>query len=246
VAKTVTGFHAIEETLKTNTSKGILYLPFANDNRNDKLVLLAKNSKNIEIKRVSKEQLEKLSGNKGHRGALLELNETQKVGKEITVKEFLENLPKDKGALVLVLDGITDVHNLGAVLRSCDQFSVDLVIIPQRRSAQSNETVSRISSGASLHVRTAKVTNIVREIEILQEHGFWVYGADMAGDSLYETKFAQRTLLIVGSEESGLGQLVTKRCDHIVTIPTSGNIDSLNVSVATGILLFEIRRQQNS
>ncbi len=101
-------------------------------------------------------------------------------GKSTTVKEFVKGLSDDQGALVLILDGITDPQNLGAILRSADQFSVDLVIMPDRRSAQANETVNRISSGAAQYVPMSVVTNLVREMEILQEHGFWVYGADMA------------------------------------------------------------------
>lgn len=246
MAKIVTGFHAIEETLKVSSSKGVLYVGSANDPRTKKIISLLDKKGNVEIKRASKEQLEQLSRKKGYRGPILELFEASKSDKEITVEEFLDSLEEDQGALVLLLDGITDVHNLGAILRSADQFSVDLVIIPQRRSAQANETVSRISSGASAYVKTATVNNVVREIERLQKHNFWAYGADMAGSSLFETSFANRTLLIVGSEDTGLGQLVTKKCDHIISIPTSGNIDSLNVSVATGILLYEIRRQQSS
>jgi 23S rRNA (guanosine2251-2'-O)-methyltransferase len=145
---------------------------------------------------------------------------------------------------VVVLDGITDVHNLGAILRSCDQFSVDLVVIPQRRRAQQSSAVHRVSSGASQHVPLVSVSNIVREIELLQKNGYWAYGADMEGENLHTTRFSDKTVLILGSEGEGLSQLVRKRCDYIVSIPTTGHIDSLNVSVAAGILLYEFRRQK--
>jgi 23S rRNA (guanosine2251-2'-O)-methyltransferase len=89
------------------------------------------------------------------------------------------------------------------------------------------------------------VTNLVREMEILQEHGFWIYGADMGGDDLHKVVFPQRTAIVMGAEGDGMSQLVSKRCDHLVSIPTTGHIDSLNVSVATGVLLYEVRRQQS-
>jgi 23S rRNA (guanosine2251-2'-O)-methyltransferase len=143
---------------------------------------------------------------------------------------------------VLILDGITDPHNLGAILRSCDQFAVDMVIIPERRSVQANETVIKISSGAAQYVPLAPVININREIDLLKDNGFWVYGADMNGDSSYETKYANRTVIIMGNEGSGISRLSREKCDFISSIPMTGHIDSLNVSVAAGILLYEVRR----
>ena len=141
-----------------------------------------------------------------------------------------------------MLDGITDPHNLGAILRSADQFGVDLVIIPERRSVQANETVQKVSSGAAQYVKMSVVTNLSREIAYLKENGFWVYGADMSGNSSYEEKFSKRSVIVMGSEGDGISQLVRKNCDYITSIPMQGHIDSLNVSVATGILLYEYRR----
>jgi 23S rRNA (guanosine2251-2'-O)-methyltransferase len=146
--------------------------------------------------------------------------------------------------VVLVLDEITDPQNLGAILRSCDQFSVSLVVIPERRSVQVNETVVKVSSGAAQYVPVSVVTNINRELEYLKANGFWVYGADMGGKVTYKTVFPKKTVLVMGNEGKGLSQLTQKLCDMLVSIPMTGHIDSLNVSVAAGILLYEIRRQQ--
>jgi 23S rRNA (guanosine2251-2'-O)-methyltransferase len=243
----IVGFHAIEESLKDSNVQGTLYICRNMEKRNERLISMAKMNKQVAVRKIAKVEMDRLAKTDNHRGALLitKISKESSFTAEISVKNFLLTLKEDSKALVLVLDGITDVHNLGAILRSADQFSVDLVVIPQRRSAQTNETVARISSGASRYVKIATVTNIVREIETLQKEGFWVYGADMGGSSLFTTKFPARTVLVVGSEGSGLSQLVTKRCDHIVAIPTTGNIDSLNVSVATGILLYEVRRQNS-
>ncbi len=239
----IVGFHAINEALRT-IERGTLYLCPAIERRNEQLATLARQKRGITIRKVDKNEIERLSGGAPHKGALLVISTGGNRGGSLSVSDFLDNLKEDEGALVLALDGITDVNNLGAILRSADQFSVDLVVIPQRRSAQLNQAVQRVSSGAAQYVTTATAVNLVRELELLQKSGFWVYGADMGGEAVTNVKFPPRTVLVMGSEEKGLGQLTTRRCDQIVSIPTSGNIDSLNVSVATAILLYEFRRQQ--
>ena len=246
----ILGFHAIEEALKQAPSGSILYICRNMEKRNDRLESLAKTTAGVYVRKIAKVEMDRMTQGADHRGALLELARARESMSSsskknvVTVKDFLGGLGDDKPALVLILDSITDVHNLGAILRSADQFSVDLVIVPERRSAQANETVLRVSSGAAQYVPVATVTNLVREIEALQKHGFWVYGADMGGTAIHATRFPARTALVMGSEGDGMSQLVAKRCDHIVSIPTSGHIDSLNVSVAAGILLYEFRRQQ--
>jgi 23S rRNA (guanosine2251-2'-O)-methyltransferase len=246
----ILGFHAIEESLKQAPAGSVLYICRNMEKRNSRLEALARQNKFVTIRKIAKIELDRMTQNADHRGAMLELREARDARginsvskKSLTVKEFLADLPEDKPALVLALDGITDVHNLGAIMRSADQFSVDLVLVPERRSAQATDTVHRISSGAAQYVPIATVSNLVREIELLQKHNFWVYGADMAGETCFHTQFPLRTVLVLGSEGAGLSQLVSKRCDHAVSIPTTGHIDSLNVSVAAGILLYEIRRQ---
>lgn len=162
----------------------------------------------------------------------------------ISFSEELKRLEQLDRGVVLILDGITDPQNFGAILRSADMFGVDLVITPVRRSVQLNPTVVKVSSGAAQYVRVATVTNLVRSIQQLQEIGYWVYGADMGGDSLLSTTFNPKCAIVMGSEGDGVGRLVRESCDHMVSIPTKGHIDSLNVSVAAGILLFETYRQQ--
>ena len=245
----IVGFHAIEEALKDAPPGSVLYVCRNMEKRNNRLESLARQNGSVAVRKIAKIEMDRMVKNTDHRGAMLELgtgserrNASGSIS-SISVKDFLTNLPDDRPAVVLALDGITDVNNLGAIMRSADQFSVDLVMVPERRSAQANETVLRISSGAARYVPIAGVTNLVRELELLQKHNFWVYDADMKGDSSHSTKFPPRTVLVMGSEGDGLSQLVEKRCDHLVAIPTTGHIDSLNVSVATGILLYEIRRR---
>ncbi len=147
--------------------------------------------------------------------------------------------------IVVILDSITDPHNVGAILRSCDQFGASLVIIPEHNSASDiagNEVIGRTSAGASAWVPVAIVNNLVRAAEQLKQAGFWVYGADAGGQNCRTIDFAEKSVLIMGSEGTGIASLLEKQCDTIVSIPTCGKIDSLNVSVAAGVLLYELSK----
>lgn len=199
------------------------------------------------VKKVSEVELNRLAGTEDHRGAVLDLGarSSQSQGgrlKEVSIIDFCKSLKDGQSALVLALDEITDPHNLGAILRSADQFSASLIVVPERRSASANETVIRISSGAAQYVTMSTVTNLARELDVLKDYGFWVYGADMNGENSYNMEFPKRTVIVMGSEGSGMRSLVRTKCDHMLSIPMSGHIDSLNVSVAAGILMYEYRR----
>lgn len=163
--------------------------------------------------------------------------------KSINFNEALKSITKDT-ALILILDEITDPQNFGAILRSADQFSVDLVVVSSRKSAGKNETVVKVSSGAAVYVPVAVVANIGHAIETLKKYGFWVYGADMSGISILKTNLSGKTAIVMGSEGKGLHRLIRERCDALISIPSNGHVDSFNVSVAAGIIMYEIRRQQ--
>lgn len=241
------GVHVIEEGLKQAASGSVLYLCRGMRGHTEALERQAVLTGKVIIKKIAKVEMDRMVDQADHRGAVLELASTDKGPSKIqmsTIKEFCAKLKDDESALVLVLDELTDPQNLGAILRSADQFSVSLVVIPERRSAQANSTVVKVSSGAAQYVPMAVVTNLNREIENLKSNGFWVYGADMAGKESFKTVFPKRTVLVMGNEGKGLRDLTKSLCDQIVSIPTTGHIDSLNVSVATGILLYEVRRQQ--
>ncbi len=242
----ITGIHAIEEALKTASRGSTLYL-LRGDKRNSSLEFKAMATGKTAVKKVSEVELNRLAGTEDHRGAVLDLGarSAQSQGgrlREVSILDFCKGLKDDQSALVLALDEITDPHNLGAILRSADQFSASLIVVPERRSASANETVIRISSGAAQYVTMSTVTNLARELDVLKDHGFWVYGADMNGENSYNMKFPKRTVIVMGSEGSGMRSLVRTKCDHMLSIPMSGHIDSLNVSVAAGILMYEYRR----
>ena len=145
--------------------------------------------------------------------------------------------------LLVVLDGVEDPHNLGAIIRTAHAVGADAVVIPERRSAPLTETVARSAAGALEHLPVARVTNISRALEDLKRAGFWIYGLDERALTPYtEANFAARTVLVLGAEGAGLHELVKKHCDLLLRIPMAGAVSSLNVSVAAGVVLFEWRR----
>ena len=159
------------------------------------------------------------------------------------LRGLLADLAQRPAALIVVADGITDPANLGSITRSAEQFGADLLVVPGRRAARFGDTVMRVSAGAAAHVTTVSVPNVAAALEQLKRAGFWIHGADLAGEPLDQVRFAPRVALVLGSEGSGLHELVRRRCDHLLRIPTTGKLDSLNVAVAAAILMYEIRRQ---
>lgn len=238
----LTGFHAIEELIKAGKAKGPLLVANAGP-RAQEIMNLARDH-NIRINRAGEHELERID--RGHRGIALFIDDGVALNSETTVKAFLAGLEEGEDALVLILDSITDPHNYGAILRSCDQFGVGLVVVGNRRSAKDADTVSKTSAGAAAWVPTAAVPNLVRAAELLKEAGFWIYGADMGGKAAYDLALTGRIALAMGSEGSGLARLLRETCDDMVSIPTVGRVDSLNVSVAAGVLLYEASRQRRS
>ncbi|MDR0448255.1 MAG: 23S rRNA (guanosine(2251)-2'-O)-methyltransferase RlmB [Treponema sp.] len=233
----LSGFHAIEERIKSGLSCGPL-LAAKPGPRARKLVDLAAAYK-IRVDRVGTADLDRLAPD--HRGIILETAAIKASGCT-SLESFLTGLENRPNALVLILDEITDPHNYGAILRSCDQFAVDLVISRRRRNAKNAPIIAQTSAGASAWVAAAEEANLVRAVELLKEMNFWVYGAGMEGQKVYDLDLRGRIALVMGGE-AGLTRLLRERCDSIAAIPCRGRIDSLNVSVAAGILLYEVSRQ---
>ena len=146
--------------------------------------------------------------------------------------------------LLVLLDGVEDPHNLGAIIRTAHAAGAAAVLVPDRRAAGLTETVAKAASGALEHLPIVRIGNVTQALETLKKRGFWIYGLDERGSSLYsDTDFAVPTVLVLGGEGRGLHELVKKHCDVLVRIPMAGEISSLNVSVAAGIVLFEWRRR---
>lgn len=237
----LTGFHAIEELIKSGKAKGPLLV--ANAGPRARAVMSLATEHKVPINRTGEHELDRIA--RGHRGIAL-LIEGGAETNETTVEEFIANLEEGRDSLVLILDSITDPHNYGAILRSCDQFGADLVIVQTRRSAKDAEVVSKTSAGASAWMPIAPIPNLVRAAQLLKDAGFWIYGADMGGVPADEKDLTGRTALVMGSEGTGLSRLLRETCDEIISIPAHGRVDSLNVSVAAGVLLYEIARQKRA
>ncbi|MDC7240838.1 MAG: 23S rRNA (guanosine(2251)-2'-O)-methyltransferase RlmB [Spirochaetales bacterium] len=247
--RVVTSYHSIIESMKT--ANGCLYLS-KNNKRISQLEETAK-KKGIKIEKITPAEMDKMSGADGHKGAVFV--EKPSAGpasgsdkgaalRYKDLKEFIAAREGDNQLLVLLLDGITDPHNLGAILRSADQFSVDLVLLPANRSVGINATVAKVSVGAHAWVPTIQVNNAARALEALKDAGFWIYGADMGGSTAAATDLTGKTCIVMGSEGKGISRLLKEKCDTMVSIPMNGHVDSLNVSVAAGILMYEVVRQR--
>lgn len=248
----VTGFHAIEETLRSGafTNEGAKpHLAYANPGPRVKKILADAKKRGIPCREVTAAELNRLvaplcESAKDHRGIVLVIEGVAKSEQNFVQFDEVLALLREKGsAVVLVLDSVTDPHNVGAIIRSCDQFGADLVVIPERRGVSESEIIARSSAGATAWVPTAVVPNLPRAVELLKDAGFWIYGADAGGIPAHEQKLVGKTALVMGSEGSGIGRLLKEKCDAIISIPTCGKLDSLNVSVAAGVLLYEVRRQ---
>jgi len=240
VSEQIYGFHSIEEALQRGAGTGTLLI--SRQGARISQIRATAEKKGVPVSEVDDAELTRLCGSEAHRGILLVL-ERPTASQKSSLKHHMEALESET-SLVLVLDGITDPQNLGAILRSADQFRTELVIIPARRSAQENQTVSKVSSGASEYVPLVVVPNISTSLELLKEKGFWIYGADAEGQSTGSLELKGKICLVMGGEGTGLHRLVKEKCDFLISIPSAGHVDSFNVSVAAGILLFEARRQQ--
>lgn len=242
IVHTLLGYHPIEELLKSKNISGTLYLRRKPEKRLLQLKIEAETA-GVSVQEVDSAELDRRSGKRDHRGALLEYTFINKE-RSGDLAQVLEN-SGDKNSLLLVLDGITDPHNLGAIIRSADQFSADGIIIAARRSAPISQVTAASSAGAVSYVPVCVVSNLVRAVKELKSRDYWVYGAEMGGRKLPEVSLEGKVVIILGSEGKGISRLLSEMCDDHVAIPAKGHVDSFNVSVAAGIIMYEIRRQQN-
>ncbi|HEY3054187.1 MAG TPA: 23S rRNA (guanosine(2251)-2'-O)-methyltransferase RlmB [Thermoanaerobaculia bacterium] len=190
----------------------------------------------VPVRQLSAEQIEHLAGRGVHNGIVADVSEASYVS-------FEDVLAAEKTNFILILDGITDPQNLGAILRVADGFGVDLVVIPQHESVGLTPAAVKASAGASQWVPVAQVTNLARTIETLKEEGYWIYAAAANGDRPDEIDFNGKVALVMGSEGKGIRRNVLEHCDRIVTIPMQGHVDSFNVATAAAVLCYEVRRQ---
>ncbi len=240
------GFHSIISSIRAKPqSLETIYIDSKRqDKRAQELINLASLHK-IKIKMASSSELSSLSSTDSHQGVIA----TIKTKTMPTLKDLINELEAKANATILVLDGITDPHNLGAIIRTADCFGVDAIILPKNNSANiDNPVVAKVSSGAINNISVITVNNISQTLDTLKQHQFWIAGTalDPIAVNLYEFKPSNKMVWVMGNEGTGIRRLVTEHCDYLVTIPMLGKTQSLNVSVATGIVLSYINFTQKS
>jgi 23S rRNA (guanosine2251-2'-O)-methyltransferase len=238
-----TGIHAVREALEAGSAfDRIVIAKGRQDSRIESIVELAR-ERGIAVRFEDRGQLDRLANSRDHQGVVA----IAAARAAATLDDVLDRANHSKGqpGLVVLLDGVEDPHNLGAIIRTALAAGAHGVVIPERRAAGLTDTVARASAGALAHLPIAKVTNLVRTMEELKEAGYWLVGLDEEGQKSYtEVDYTSPTGIVMGSEGKGLHELTRKRCDFVVSLPTTGPVKSLNVSVATGVVLFEALRQR--
>lgn len=235
------GRNPVREAFRAGKTIEKIYLPKGEiDFQLSAVYKLAKEAR-VPVSYIDRFTMDQLSKNGNHQGVLAQITDF-----EYSTLDDIISLADSRGEklLVVLLDGITDPHNLGAIIRSAECFGAHGVVIPKHRSVGVNDTVVKVASGATEHLPVAKVTNINDAIRALKERNVWVYACAFDGKAPKCADFTDDTAIVVGSEGDGIKRLTKELCDDVVTIPEYGKINSLNASVATGVVLYEAARQR--
>jgi 23S rRNA (guanosine2251-2'-O)-methyltransferase len=241
----LTGIHAVREALEAQRPfDRIVIAKGRQDTRVEQLVQLA-HKQGIAVRFEDRGQLDRLANSKDHQGVVA-LAAARAAATLEDILTCANRSPGHKGLIVL-LDGVEDPHNLGAIIRTTLAAGAHGVVVPERRAAGLTDTVARASAGALAHLPVAKVTNLARTMEELKEADYWLVGLDEEAEKSYtEADYTSPLGIVLGGEGKGLHELTRKRCDFLVSLPTTGPVRSLNVSVAAGVVLFEALRQRSS
>lgn len=234
----VVGRNAVIETIKSDRTIECIYVNKGSKEGSINSIIKLAKQKKLVIKEVDKKKLDSISGNMVHQGVVAKVTPY----KYFEVSDILaEAKEKNESPFIIILDEIEDPHNLGSIIRTAELCGAHGIIIPKRRNVGVTSTVFKSSVGAIEHVKVAKVTNINNVIDELKEQNIWVYAADIAGTEYsFDVDFSGGCALVIGSEGRGISKLTLKKCDKIVKIPMVGKINSLNASVAGGIMMYEV------
>ena len=235
------GIHAVKRRLQQAPQSCVCLL--YTQARNPRILELVELAQRAGVDAVTRarEDLTQLCGSSKHQGCVLQTLEASPL---LDFEQCLNSIRED--TLLLVLDGVQDPHNLGACLRSADACGVDAVIIPRDRAVKVNATVRKVAAGGAESVAVIEVTNLARSLKELKQAGVWIYGTSGdASTSLYDYDYRGPLALVMGAEGSGLRRLTKQACDHLISLPMRGQVESLNVSVATGVCLYEILRARS-
>ncbi|MBI5485191.1 MAG: 23S rRNA (guanosine(2251)-2'-O)-methyltransferase RlmB [Deltaproteobacteria bacterium] len=238
------GVNPVKESLRSTRGAFNLYVQTnATDHRVESIIKLAE-GRGVAVHRREKIDLTKMCASSHHQGIALEVEPYRYADLDVLLASVADS---GKPGFLLVLDGILDPHNLGALIRSAACAGVDGVVIPKDRACGVTAAAEKASAGAVETIPVVQVTNIAQTLEILKKVGYWVYGlAGEASDSLFDTKFSGSIALVIGGEGEGIRPLVCKQCDVMMSIPQYGGVSSLNASVAGGIAMFEVARKVNA
>jgi 23S rRNA (guanosine2251-2'-O)-methyltransferase len=237
----VVGRNAVKELLADGRDVEKIYVQRGEREGSINLLVGIASERKIPIIELDRAKLDRMSNGMRHQGIVAIASEHN----YSTVDEILEYAESiGEAPFVVVLDGVVDPHNLGAIIRSAECMGAHGIIIPKRRAVGLTATVAKASAGAVMHMRVAKVTNLAQTIDELKEKGLWFYAADMDGENWCSVDYDGAVGLVIGSEGRGVSRLVREKCDFIVSMPMKGRINSLNASVAAGILMYEVARQR--
>lgn len=237
----VEGRNAILEVLRSGRDIEKIMILQGDTEGTIKRIVAQAAERGVVIQEVSRRKLDEISQTKNHQGVIAVVSAHDYVEVEDILRAARE---KEEQPFIILLDGITDPHNLGAVIRSAECAGAHGVIIPKRRSVGLNATVGKTSAGAIEYMPVARVTNLVKTMEYLKKEGLWIACADMKGLDHFDSNMTGPIALVIGSEGEGVGRLVKEKCDFTVSIPMYGKIASLNASVAAGLLMYEVVRQR--
>jgi len=235
------GIHSVAEALKAR-GRAFAWVGVAKERHDLRLQRVVEECRRqgVAVRFVGRAELDRMAGNNAHQGVVAVTS-----AKQYNDLDDVVAAKRGQYSLVVVLDGIEDPHNLGAILRTADAAGADGVVIPERRAVSVTPVVTKTSAGASEHLPIAKVTNIARTLEDLKAKNIWVVGLDERGSQTYESlDYNMDCAIVLGSEGKGVHDLVAKKCDFLVSIPMLGKVTSLNVSVAAGVVLYEVVRQR--
>ena len=234
----IEGRNAVREALQSDITINKIYVDKNLEHRKDEILALA-SKKRIKVEYLPKNLLDKKSETKRHQGFIADSVDF----KYSTLKDLMANV-KDESPFFVLLDGIEDPHNFGAIIRSCECAGVHGIVIPKNRACLVNETVIRTSTGAIANMPICMVTNLKEAIDFFKENGIWVFVAETGGEDIYSKNLTMPIAIVIGSEGNGVKQSLRTYCDGILTLPLMGKVNSLNASVACGITVFEILRQR--
>lgn len=235
------GINSVEEALKAR-GRAFQWVGVARERHDLRLQRLVEACRKIgvAVRFLPRLELDRMAGNNGHQGVVAVTS-----SKQYNELDDLLEARRGRFSLLIVLDGIEDPHNLGAILRTADAVAADGVIIPERRAAGVTGSVAKSSAGASEHLPIARVTNVARTLEDLKAKNIWTVGLDQRGAQSYDQlDYKMDCAVVLGAEGKGLHDLVRRKCDFVVSIPMLGQVPSLNVSVAAGVMLYEVVRQR--